>query len=527
MFKILLTYKSTEGLEKLLEHKDFKVEIHDKPTPEEFKKLITDYDGLMIRSEVKVTPEIVEAGKKLKFIGRAGTGVDNIDIPSATKKGIIVTNAPGGNTISAAEHTIGLMLALARNIPQAHGSLKEKKWDRSKFSGTELQGKTLGLVGLGRIGREVAYRMAAFGMKIVAYDPFLNSDFAKSIGIELKTLDEVYAESDYISIHSPLNDNTRGMINKEALKKMKKGIRIINCARGPIIDEKALSEAIKEGQVKGAAIDVFAKEPPVDWTLIETEGTVVTPHLAASTEEAQVKIAQEMSEVMIDYFTKGVIRNAVNVPSLDSETYKKIGPYIALAEKIGSLQSQIMEGGLVDAEIEYAGEITKFNTNPILAAYLKGLLKNILDDVDVNAVNAPLLAKERGIKVKEIKTQEVEDYTSLIKAKVHTDKEEISVFGTLFSHKNPRIVKIGNMNVDVTPSGSLLLVKNADKPGVIGQIGTFLGKNNVNIAQMQVGRTEAGGEALTIVNVDARVSDDLIKQISTLSGITKVKHVEL
>jgi D-3-phosphoglycerate dehydrogenase len=527
MFKILLTYKSTEGLEQLLNNKDFKVEIHDKPTPEEFKKLIADYDGLMIRSEVKVTPEIVEAGKKLKFIGRAGTGVDNIDIPSATKKGIVVANAPGGNTISAAEHTIGLILAMARNIPQAHASMKAKKWDRSKFNGTELQGKTLGLVGLGRIGREVASRLIAFGMKVVAYDPFVNSDYAKSLGIELKTLDEVYAEADYISVHSPLNDNTRGMINKEALSKMKKGVRIVNCARGPIIDEKALSDAIKEGHVKGAAIDVFAKEPPVDWTLIETEGTVVTPHLAASTEEAQVKIAQEMSEVMIDFFTKGAIRNAVNVPTLDAETYKKIEHYISLAEKIGSFQGQNMEGGLAEVEIEYAGEIMKFNTNPMLVAYLKGLLKNILDDVDVNFVNAPLLAKERGIKIKEIKTQEIEDYTSLITAKVRTDKEELVVSGTLFGHKNPRLVKIGKMNVDVIPSGCMLLVTNLDKPGVIGQIGTFLGKSNINIAQMQVGRTKAGGEALTIVNVDSCVSQDVIKQISAFQGVTKVKNVEL
>ncbi|MDR1195647.1 MAG: hypothetical protein LBL00_04120, partial [Endomicrobium sp.] len=323
MYKILMTYDSMEGLDALAANKEFKIEIHAKPSPEEFKELIKNYDGLLIRSEVKVTADIIEAADKLKFIGRAGTGVDNVDKAAATSKGIVVANVPGGNTISAAEHAIGLMLSLARNIPEAHMSLKSKKWDRKSFMGTELLGKTLGLIGMGRIGTEVAKRMISFGMKVVAYDPFANEDLAKSYAIELKTLDEVYAQADYLSLHSPLNDSTRGMINAQAIEKMKDGVRIVNCARGPIINEKDLSEAIKSGKVKGAALDVYAKEPPEDWTIIETNNVVVTPHLAASTEEAQVKIAQEMSEVIIDFFTKGLIRNAVNVPTVDWETYKK------------------------------------------------------------------------------------------------------------------------------------------------------------------------------------------------------------
>ena len=526
MYKILMTYDNTEGLDALLKNPEFNVEIHNKPTPEKFKELIGDYDGLMIRSEVKVTPEIVEAGKKLKFIGRAGTGVDNVDIASATQKGIVVANVPGGNTISAAEHAIGLMLALARNIPQAHASLKAKEWKRNNFVGTELQGKVLGLVGLGRIGREVAQRMLAFGMTVIAYDPFVNAEFAKSLGIEVKTLDEVYQQSDYISVHSPLNDTTRGMINAEALKKMKAGVRIINCARGGIIDEKALSEAIKSGHVKGAAIDVFPKEPPADWTIIETDNVIVTPHLAASTEEAQVKIAVELSEVVVDFFTKGVIRNAVNVPTLDWETYKKLEPYIQLAEKLGSFQGQSVEGGISEVKLTFAGDIIKYNTNPMLVAYLKGLLTPILD-IKVNFVNAPVLAKERGIKIAETKSEESEDFTSLISATVKTDKDGSSISGTLFSHKNSRIVRLNKQSVDIVPSGCMLLVTNIDRPGIVGQVGMFLGKNNINIAGMQVSRQAEGGEATTIINIDSCVNTDVIKQITNLSGVNKVKYIEL
>ncbi|GHT42894.1 hypothetical protein AGMMS49921_09320 [Endomicrobiia bacterium] len=316
MYKILMTYDNAEGLGALLLNKEFKVEIHNKPSQEEFKELIKYYDGLLIRSEVKVTADIIEAAQNLKFIGRAGTGVDNVDKDAATKKNIIVANVPGGNTISAAEHTIGLMLFLARQIPEAYKSLKNKKWDRKNFVGTELFGKTLGLIGLGRIGTEVAKRMNSFGMKVIAYDPFASPESAKNNGIELKSLDDVFSQADYISIHSPLNDTTRGMINVDAIKKMKDGVKIINCARGPIINEKDLSDAIKSKKVGGAAVDVFAKEPPEDWTLIETDNVVVTPHLAASTQEAQVRIAEEIGEVLVDFFTKGLIRNAVNVPKL-------------------------------------------------------------------------------------------------------------------------------------------------------------------------------------------------------------------
>ncbi len=526
MFRILMTYKNTEGMDNLLKHPDFKIEIHPKPTPEQFKELIKDYDGLMIRSEVKVTPDIIAAAAKLKFIGRAGTGVDNVDIPAATSKGIVVANVPGGNTISAAEHTVGLMLSLARNIPQACASLKKKEWKREQFTGTELQGKTLGLIGLGRIGREVAHRMISFGMSVIAFDPFASEAFAKSSGIVLKSLDELYALSDYISIHSPLNDTTRNMINAEALKKMKDGVRIVNCARGGIIDEKALAEAIAGGHVKGAAIDVFAKEPPIDWTIIESEGTVVTPHLAASTEEAQVKIAQELSDVVVDYFTKNLIRNAVNVPTVDWETYKQLEPYINLAEKIGSFQGQVIEGGILGVEVSYKGQLSSVSTNPLLVAYLKGLLSHILD-IKVNFVNAPHLAKERGIKIKEIKIDEAEDYAALLEAKVLTEKGDLPIAGALFGHKSGRIVKYNGLMTDINPAGCMLVVRNDDRPGVIGQLGQFLGKNNINIANMQVARKEAGGEAVTLISIDTCIAKEMQDQIRKISGVTKVKYVEL
>ncbi|MDR0485117.1 MAG: phosphoglycerate dehydrogenase [Elusimicrobiota bacterium] len=526
MYKILMTYDSAEGLEKLLENKDFKIETHNKPSPEEFKKLIKDYDGLLIRSEVKVTADIIQAADKLKFIGRAGTGVDNVDKAAATKKGIVVANVPGGNTISAAEHTIGLMLSMARNIPQAHQSLKSKKWDRSKFMGTELLGKTLGLIGFGRIGMEVAKRMIAFGMKISVYDPFINESIAKGYGVEINSLDEVLAKADYISIHSPLNDDTRGMINAQNIGKMKDGVRIINCARGPIINEKDLSDAIKSGKVESAAIDVFAKEPPDDWTIIDTENTIVTPHLAASTEEAQVKIAQEMSDMIIDFFTKGLIRNSVNVPTVDWETYKKIAPYIELAEKLGSFQGQTLEGRIESVELQYRGTLTSFRTNPLTVSYLQGLLSPI-SDIMVNLVNAPGIAKDMGIKVTESKIAESQDYTALITAIVKTDKRSASISATLFSESNPRIVNINGLNVDVIPSGAMILIINEDKPGVVGSIGEVLGAENINIGGMNVGREKAQSDALMIFEVDEKVPADVMEKLIKISKVKKAKFVEL
>jgi len=526
MYKILMTYDSMEGLDTLVANKEFKIEVHNKPSPEDFKKLIKDYDGLLIRSEVKVTAEIIEAAEKLKFIGRAGTGVDNVDKNAATAKGIVVANVPGGNTISVAEQTAGLIVCLARHLTEASASMKNKKWEKNKFMGSEIMGKTLGLIGLGRIGTEVAKRLIPFGMKVIAYDPFANPDLAKSNGIDLIALDEVFAKSDYLSIHSPLTDDTRGMINKANIAKMKDGIHIINCARGAIINEKDLSDAIKSGKVKGAALDVFVKEPPEDWTIVETPGVIATPHLAASTEEAQVKIAQEMSDVIIDYFTKGLIRNAVNVPTVDWDTYKKMVPYTDLASKIGSFQGQTIDGAIKEIELGYYGNFSSFNTNSLTVSYLQGLLSPILD-IKVNFVNAPAIAKERGIKVKEVLDSTVEDYAGLLVAKVKTDKGSGVVYGTLFGDKNPRIVNINGLTVDVVPEYGKILITNDDKPGVVGKVGALLGDSGVNIAGMNVGRKEVGGEALTIIEVDSSISQEVVDKLSKIAGVKKVKFVAL
>ncbi len=526
MYKILMTYDNMEGLDALLANKEFKIEVHNKPSPEDFKKLIKDYDGLLIRSEVKVTAEIIEAAEKLKFIGRAGTGVDNVDKAAATQKGIVVANVPGGNTISVAEHTVGLVLSMARSLPEACASMKGKKWEKKKFMGNEIFGKTLGLIGLGRIGTEVAKRLISFGMKVVAYDPFANADIAKSYGIDLTSLDGVFKQSDYLSIHSPLTDETRGMINTANIAKMKEGVRIVNCARGAIINDKDLAEAVKSGKVAGAALDVFVKEPPEDWSLIETENIIATPHLAASTEEAQVKIAVEMSEVIIDFFTKGLIRNAVNIPTVDWETYKKMMPYVDLASKIGSFQGQIAEGGIQEIEISYCGNIASFNTNSLTVAYLQGLLTPILD-IKVNFVNATVIAKERGVKIKEAIVHNCDDYAGLILAKVQTDKGRVTMSGTMFSDKNPRIVNINGLVVDVMPVAGKIMIVNDDKPGVVGKVGAVLGDNSVNIAGMNVGRKDAGGEALTIIEVDSEVSNEVIEKLSKVPGVKRAKYVAL
>jgi len=361
----------------------------------------------------------------------------------------------------------------------------------------------------------------------MAYDPFLTEEFAKSIGVEMSTLDQIYSNADFISIHAPLNDQTRNLIGKDAFSRMKTGVRIINCARGGIVDEKALYEVLKSGKIKSAALDVYEKEPLAkDSPLLELENVVLTPHLGASTEEAQVKIASESSDMIIDFFTKGIIRNAVNMPSVDMETYKKINPYLELAEKIGLLQGQLIDGGIKEIEIAYAGEVSNINTGAVTPAYLKGLLTPILD-VKVNFVNAAFLAKERGIKVREIKTSEAEDYSSLITAKITTERSQMVVSGTVFSHQFPRIVNIKNLDVDVDPQGCMIVLDNIDKPGMIGKIGTLLGTNGINIASMQVGRNKIGGQAITIINVDVCPSEEILRKISEIDGTANVKMVQL
>ncbi len=525
--KILMTYKNTEGLEKLLSHPQIQLDIKPKPSAEELINLIKDYDGLLIRSEVKVTKEIIENAKKLKVICRAGTGVDNVDIQSATRKGIVVMNVPGGNTISACEHTIGLILAMMRNIPQAHNSLKSGLWEREKFVGSELQGKTLGLLGLGRIGSEVAKRMLAFGMKVIAYDPYVSEEHAKHLGVSLKSFDEVISESDIISLHLPKNESTVNLINKSTIEKMKDGVRIVNCARGGIVNEQDLYEALKSGKVASAGLDVFEKEPLTNSPLFELSNVVLTPHLGASTEEAQVKIAQEVSEMLIDFFVHNIIRNAVNIPAVDSETYKKMLPYITLIEKLGSFQGQLIDGGVKEIKFYYLGEeIQKLTTYVLTNSYLKQFLSRFVD-IELNLVNTPIIAKERGIKIQEIKVSESIEFKEAIKVTVVTDKEVNTVTGTFFANDNYRIVEINDMDADLDPTGYMLVFSNIDRPGIIGKVGTLLGEHNINIAKMFVARKVQGQDAMTFINVDDEIPKEVLQKLKSFSGITKVKFLVL
>lgn len=529
MYKILVADPISDSGVQVFESQNgtFKLDIQSKLSKDDLLKAVADVDAIIVRSETQITADVLKACKKVKIVGRAGVGVDNIDVGAASKRGVIVVNVPGGNTISAAEHTVAMLLALSRNIPQANASMKQGEWKRSQFTGTELQGKVLGLIGLGRIGREVAKRLQSFGMSVLGYDPYASEEYAKNFNIQLSSLDEIYAGADYITVHVPLNEGTRHMINAKTLKKMKPGVRLINCARGGIIDEKALADAIGSGQIKGAALDVFEAEPPAKGNpLLALGNVIVTPHLGASTEEAQVKVAQELAETLRDFFLTGAVRNAVNLPALDAEQFKELEPYLVLCEKLGKLVTQLADGPVRELKIEYAGEVSTKNTTPLTLAALKGFLTPILGS-EVNIVNAPHLAKERDVRWTETKTSQTADYTSLITLKGSAKNARFSVSGTLFGKNNPRIVAIDGLSVDVTPEGSMVIYTNVDKPGVIGYVGTVLGKNQINIAGMQVGRKGKTGEAITVVNVDTEVPESVLKQIQEFQGITHVKSVKL
>ncbi len=527
MMKILVSDPlADEGLKILKEEKQFEVEVKLKQSEDALKEIIKDYDALLVRSETKVTPAIIEKAAKLKVIGRAGVGLDNVDVDAATKKGIIVMNAPEGNTISTAEHTMCMILALSRNIPQANASLKQNEWNRKKFLGVEIYGKVLGIVGLGRIGREVAKRALSFGMKVITFDPYLPEDKAKQLGAELVELKHLFKNADYITLHVPLTDDTKNMISEKELGLMKKGVRIINCARGGLIDENALAKAIEAGIVQGAAIDVFEKEPPGDNPLLRLEKIIVTPHLGASTEEAQINVSIDIARQVRDALLGGGIRNAVNFPCVEAQLLNLLRPFINLTEKLGALQTQISEGHIKEVKVRYVGDILGADTQPLTVALIKGMLTPILQET-VNFVNAPLIAKERGIKISETKTTEAEDFANLVSVEVITDKSRNIVLGTLMANKFPRIVKINEFYVEVIPSGFMLLLHNLDKPGVVGNIGTILGKNNINIAGMTFGREKSGGKAITVLNVDSPVSESVLKQFKETENILDAKLIKL
>lgn len=516
---------SEQGIAILKAEPDFEVTVKPKMPKEDLLVCIGDYDALVVRSETKVTKEIIDAANNLKLIGRAGVGLDNVDVDAASKRGIIVMNTPGGNTISTAEQTMTLLLALSRNIPQAVASLKAKKWDRKKYTGVEVYGKTLGILGLGRIGTEVAKRAQAFGMKVIANDPYISPERAQQLGVELVKKSELIKRADYISVHSPLTAETKSLIGPEEFEYMKDGVRIINCARGGIVDEKALYENLKSGKVAGAALDVYEKEPPFDSPLLELENCVTAPHLGASTEEAQVNVAIEIAEQVVDALKGRTVRNAINVPAIDPEVLALIRPYLTLAEKLGSLQAQLAEGRIQEVRVHYSGEVCKYNVAPITVAIVKGMLDPILNET-VNYVNAPFLAKERGIKVIESKSSEAEDFVTLITVTVKTDTKENTAVGTLFGRNDPRIVRLDGYHVDAVPFGYMVILSNDDVPGIIGSVGITLGKHNINIAGLTLGRKEKGGLAVTGLNVDEFVSDKVLDEIRKLPHVKGAKLVK-
>ncbi len=516
---------SQKGID-ILTKAGLEVDVKTGLSPDELKAIIGEYHGLIIRSATRVTADVIDVATNLRVIGRAGSGLDNVDKAAATKKGIVVMNTPGGNTITTAEHTIALMFSLARQIPQAVASMREGKWDKKRFMGVELYNKTLGIIGIGNIGKQVAKRAIGLGMNVIGYDPYLSEENAMEIGIKKVALPELFRNSDFITIHTPLTAETKNLINSKTIGIMKDGVRIINCARGGIVNEADLYEAIKSGKVAGAALDVFEKEPPGDNPLLKLDNVLCTPHLGASTKEAQENVALAIAEQVADYLINGVIRNAVNFPSIPAEQLPRLQPYLSLAEKIGGFASQVFEGAATDITIEYRGEASELNTAPVTIALLKGYLTPILEET-VNFVNAPLIARERGIEVKEAKSSEAGDYHNMIVLKIKVNGEENILAGTLFSKKDPRIVRINKFFVEIVPEGNMLYILNNDRPGVIGNIGSYLGKNNINIARMHFGRESAGGMAISVVSIDTPVSDEQIEEIKKMPNIISVKLVNL
>lgn len=528
MIKILVSDPiSEQGLAALSKAEDMQVDIKTGMKEEELCAVIGDYDGLLVRSQTKVTAKVLECAKKLRVIGRAGVGVDNIDVEMATKRGIVVINAPDGNTISTCEHTFAMMMAMSRNIPQADASLRRGEWDRKSFVGVELNNKVLGILGLGRIGTEVAKRAMAFGMRVLAYDPFLTDARAESLGVKKATVDEIASQADFITVHTPLIKETKYLISEREFGLMKKGVRILNCARGGIIKETALVEALKEGKVAGVALDVYEEEPlRADHPLRDFNNVVLTPHLGASTKEAQINVAIDVADEVGKFLRNEPFKNAVNLPSLSAERMQQVQPFLSLGEKLGKLAAQLMKGNITKLQITYGGEVSNIEVGPITRTILKGFLAYHHGD-EVNYVNAPFIAEQIGVDVNETKTTKAKVFTNLITVEVEADGESKTVTGTLYNGFGPRIVQINGYAVDAAPEGQMLITRHVDQPGIIGRIGTILGNDGVNIATMQVGRREVGGTALMVIGVDARVSEKALQEIADMEPIQAVYLVEL
>ncbi len=515
-----------KGVEALEEISGFEVEVNTSLTHNELLGIIKNFDALVIRSSTKVTAEIIEAADRLKVIGRAGIGLDNVDIGAASKRGIVVMNTPEGNVITTAEHAVAMLMALSRYIPQAAASMKAHKWEKKRFRGRELFNKTLGVIGIGRIGRIVADRARGMKMNIIAYDPYIPAESIEKMGVEPVSLDGLLARSNFITVHTPITPETRNLINAGCFARMKRGALLVNCARGGIVNEQDLYRALQQGLIAGAALDVFDKEPPEGNPLLDLDNVIATPHLGASTDEAQENVAVAVANQIADYLCTGTIRNAVNVPSVDGEVLVRLRPYLTLAERLGSLLGQITKGGILEVAVDYIGELASYDTTPLTISLTKGVLAPIVGD-EVNFVNAPVLARERDIKISESKRSEAEDFTSLITIRLRTTEHENMVSGTTFGKQDPRIVRINDFRLEAPLEGHLLLIYNIDTPGTIGAIGTCLGRHRINIATMDVGQVIERGQNIILLRTDTPVPPEVQQELLGLGNVNFVQKLEL
>lgn len=526
MPKVLVSDRlAPQGLEILEQARGLEVDNAPGISHEELLERIADADGLVIRSGTKVTADAIARGEKLRVIGRAGIGVDNVDLAAATERGIVVVNTPEGNNVTTAEHAIALLVSLARHVPQATASLKAGRWEKGRFTGIELYHRILGVIGLGNIGRIVAQRAQGLGMQVIAFDPHISSELAAKLDVELVPFEDLLARSDAITLHVPKTAETTGLLGREAFSRVKRGVLVVNAARGGIVDEAALLEALDSGAVAGAALDVFEKEPPpADHPLVRHEQVICTPHLGASTAQAQVNVSVAVAEHVRDYLLQGLIRNGVNVPSVSAEILEQVRPYLVLGEKLGRFQGQLCPGAIEEIEIEYAGEVAELRVAPITVAVLKGLLETVSDRV--NMVNAPLIAQERGIRVIESKSSRTQDFASTITTRLRGCVERL-VAGAVFHGKQPRIVRIDNFILEAIPEGPTLVLHNHDQPGVVGMVGTILGEAGINISRMQLGLLPEKGEAKMLVNVGARPAESVLERLRALPHMISAQLVEL
>ncbi|KLE35005.1 phosphoglycerate dehydrogenase [Aurantiacibacter luteus] len=526
--KVLISDKMDPNAARIFEERGCDVDVITGETPEQLAARVGEYDGLAIRSSTKVTKEILAAADNLKVIGRAGIGVDNVDIPAASAKGVVVMNTPFGNSITTAEHAIALIMALARQIPEANAETQAGEWPKSKFMGVEVTGKTLGLIGSGNIGSIVASRAQGLKMKVVAYDPFLSPERALELGVEKVDLGDLLARADFITLHTPLTEETRNILSRERLEQTKQGVRIVNCARGGLIDEAALKDGLDSGHIAGAALDVFATEPPpADHPLFGTPGFTCTPHLGASTTEAQVNVALQVAEQMADYLVTGGVTNALNVPSLSAEEAPRLKPYIALAEKLGSLVGQLEGPGVKSLTVEVEGAAAELNLKPITAAVLAGMMRTFSDTI--NMVNAPILAKENGLDVREVRRGKEGNYHTLLRVVAKTPDRTREVAGSLFGEDEMRLVEIAGTRIETDLEGHMIYIVNEDAPGFIGRLGSTLGNAGVNIGNFHLGRRlpdkHQGGDAVLMLSLDQQPDDATVKAICALEGVKKVKSL--